>query len=809
MNVFLRKFAVMAFAPVAVSVMLLASGCAAGLQQEVDDLKKRVTEIEAVVSALEAKHLEGLMVEEVTPLDPPAQGWLVTFSDGSQIEIANGGVEVRVEEDGSVTFIIDGEEFTFGRGSDLRSIEVMTDVVAFDGAQTVEVLVRVNPSTASIPTGTGEAIAMWTLDQVGTRASYLNPAAAFAIESIEPDGEKTGQYVATISGNPFEHDPEVTEYSMALVLDENGEEADGLISSGMFTVTQSGHILGEVVYDAQIYMADYYKNGSSNFQLRLNSLDWSTMDTPGYTFTLSFNSPLVDDNFDVSHIRIPNGTYRFDGGTDEWQIYQGDIAELTPEGDDNWYFVYDGSVLDTSTMTIEGEGSYYKISFNVKTRGGKTIVAKYEGEIGISNPFYWPHKNNIDTGFVHSGPVATWTETGYFGDLYGGGGDSFRFFLVDFDTEDPQWDGDGWQLHVDFYTAPVDKGVYSSGLDIPAGTYPINDTKAPGTVVLGGGTNIVEVVNKKGGVSAPISGGNVVVSGSGENYSMTFDIELENNTRFTATYEGALAIANPFGLPAEDESVAEPTALAVESVRPIGATLSWDKGDADGWAFRIQGDLTEESEGLDGEYVEFWPEASTPGFVLDGLLLPDNTYTWQVANITDGKRSAWVSGPDITTAPAGDGGDMGTLSGLAKWTYNPNFYGDGSVDAWVIQAFQSPGVTVDGTTPTGTGWLLETVFHGPLNAGQGMIPNRTYPINDTYGMFTVLSGSEAGGTTLSYIENGALTRSLPIVSGSVVATIPRGVYTFVFEAMTAYGDNVTFTLEIDSSTNSPTVVPAP
>ncbi|MDR2890464.1 MAG: leucine-rich repeat protein [Alistipes sp.] len=258
MKNFTTKFA-RACVMTGVATSLLLSGCTA-MRDDIDNLKDRVETLEEIVDALNQKQQNGFLVEDVTELQPAGSGWLVTFTDGSSIEIRNGakgdqgeegetgpqgpqgpqggkgdkgdgGIEVRVNADGSVTFVMnDGQntEYTFARHSTATSFELTLPVaVEFVESQSVEVTFRVNPSTAWIPTGEGEAIAKWTLDETGkgaisTRAGS-NPSEVFAIESIVADEGRKGQYVATIAGDFSKHDAAQTaEYYMMMVLNNNG-----------------------------------------------------------------------------------------------------------------------------------------------------------------------------------------------------------------------------------------------------------------------------------------------------------------------------------------------------------------------------------------------------------------------------------------------------------------------------------------------------------------------------------------------------------------------------------------------------------
>ncbi len=117
---------------------------------------------------------------------------------------------------GTVTFVLNDQEqteLTFARASTAQSFAILADVVAFDGSGEAKIKFRVNPSNAWVPTGEGTAIEKWAFDQVGTRAeSYVNPSEIFNIESVLQDGDKTGQYIATVSYDLFDVDLDVNEY---------------------------------------------------------------------------------------------------------------------------------------------------------------------------------------------------------------------------------------------------------------------------------------------------------------------------------------------------------------------------------------------------------------------------------------------------------------------------------------------------------------------------------------------------------------------------------------------------------------------
>ncbi|MDR2890599.1 MAG: DUF4988 domain-containing protein [Alistipes sp.] len=168
--------------------------------------------------------------------------------------------------DGSITFILNDEEGTTDtveRVSEAVHLQVMnTATVALVGKQSGAVTFRVNPSDAWIPTGV--AVDRWELDQYATtdvagsegttRASYVNPSRVFSVVSLLPDGDKAGQYVATVSGDFGAHTPGTGEYVMALVFNNTESTAvdHSHISSSPFRLTiaqgREGQT-GEVTYD--------------------------------------------------------------------------------------------------------------------------------------------------------------------------------------------------------------------------------------------------------------------------------------------------------------------------------------------------------------------------------------------------------------------------------------------------------------------------------------------------------------------------------------------------------------------------------
>ncbi len=175
----------------------------------------------------------------------PDDGWVDTkFKVADSNNDAHPISLIVYRYDGSVEFrLTDGSRYAFPLYSTAQHFEVMTTKAVFDGTEGRKIIFRVNPSGATVPTGSGADIARWALDQFATtRASYITPSEVFSLESILPDGSKTGQYVATIGCNVTAYDTSIDEFTMALVLDNNtgplaGTNNDALVSSGPFSLS--------------------------------------------------------------------------------------------------------------------------------------------------------------------------------------------------------------------------------------------------------------------------------------------------------------------------------------------------------------------------------------------------------------------------------------------------------------------------------------------------------------------------------------------------------------------------------------------
>ena len=94
----------------AITVVVMISGCTKDIKNDIKDLQQRVTTLENADNLLRQQFNAGVLVSSVTPLANNA-GWKIEFTGGSMpsIEIRNGAdaitpkIEVRFNADGSVT----------------------------------------------------------------------------------------------------------------------------------------------------------------------------------------------------------------------------------------------------------------------------------------------------------------------------------------------------------------------------------------------------------------------------------------------------------------------------------------------------------------------------------------------------------------------------------------------------------------------------------------------------------------------------------------------------------------------------------
>jgi hypothetical protein len=178
----------------------------------------------------------------------PDEGWKNT---GVQIRSGSGtGSETEAgpiltiidnEARGTVTvWINDGEHtsYTFEKFSSAIRFNIMSDDVQILEGGTAQLLLMVSSSESWIPTGVGEFLDRWELNDpdLPTRAGYVQPCLYSEIESIFPSGRGQGEYIVTLRNRNSNYNTVDISDIHALVLNVNTEQVPKLITSTRFNL---------------------------------------------------------------------------------------------------------------------------------------------------------------------------------------------------------------------------------------------------------------------------------------------------------------------------------------------------------------------------------------------------------------------------------------------------------------------------------------------------------------------------------------------------------------------------------------------
>ena len=288
---------------------------------------------------------------------------LFACSDGKD---GRDGIDGAAGKDGK-----DGADATAVR------IEILNSplAVGINEGKTGQVVFRINPSNATVPTGSGSAIAKWALDQTGTRASYVNPATGFELESIEKDGDKEGQYIATIRCTGTS---DGVNYMIALVLNTGSDTAPVLVSSSTFTLNIMGS--GSYSYDDEVFeiaWAGYYHDVGSGYCFGISPTVPAGQLFGGTNFfEVDFPEDRLGEKLDLSQdcdgaIWSFYGYFNLDGTQYYFAGYNTGLS-----GSDNWM-----------TVTKEEGTGNFTLEFAM-TIGGKRLEGNYTGAFIKKDNYY-------------------------------------------------------------------------------------------------------------------------------------------------------------------------------------------------------------------------------------------------------------------------------------------------------------------------------------------------------------------------------------------------------------------------------------
>jgi hypothetical protein len=178
----------------------------------------------------------------------PEEGWKST-----EVKLRAGSGKGSVAEQGPIRAIIDNEArgviaiwlndeehtvYTFDKFSSAYRFNIMNDDLVILEGETARLLMVASSSEAWVPTGAGEWIDRWQLNEPGslTRAGYVQPCPYTSIETILPSGRGEGEYIVTIRGIVSNFNMVGRSNVHALVLNTNTEKMPRLISSTRFNI---------------------------------------------------------------------------------------------------------------------------------------------------------------------------------------------------------------------------------------------------------------------------------------------------------------------------------------------------------------------------------------------------------------------------------------------------------------------------------------------------------------------------------------------------------------------------------------------
>ena len=116
------------------------------VNKRLDTLEEEVTDLKSAMQALQTAYDDGKIVKSVTPLSSAQGGWLITFSDDTNIKLENGKDGVDGKDGISPQVRINSETFHWEMSTDGGVTWKDLDIVA-QGKDGISPLVQINAST--------------------------------------------------------------------------------------------------------------------------------------------------------------------------------------------------------------------------------------------------------------------------------------------------------------------------------------------------------------------------------------------------------------------------------------------------------------------------------------------------------------------------------------------------------------------------------------------------------------------------------------------------------------------------------------
>ncbi len=132
---------------------------------------------------------------------------------------------------------------------------------------------------------------------------------------------------------------------------------------------------------------------------------------------------------------------------------------------------------------------------------------------------------------------------------------------------------------------------------------------------------------------------------------------------------------------------------------------------------------------------------------------------------------------------------------MPLFQFNPDPLQEGEVDIWLVTAYQSPELSIEGNSWRGTGWVYQLQTHTPVGESGTIMPDHLYTIDRSNGIWTAMGGNGANGMSVLYVRDGVIERSRALASGTVTSRWEDGEYTIEVDALDSNGVEVTLSVK--------------
>lgn len=216
------------------------------IYDRLDNVETKVSDLETALTALKDSYNQAKIIKTVAPLSDGRLGWLVVFTDNTEIEFVDGVVADVTKNDtnGVITIKLnDGSSFWFNTlyvtPASIAILRTNPIELTFGSRDTVEF--RVNPSNASFKIAGDECdLVLDKIGIIGSRSFNVSKPVYYKLVGVEPVSDKLtneikiGQYRAIIEDQKVS-----AEYREMVALVLNAKDVnknDVEISSSAFEV---------------------------------------------------------------------------------------------------------------------------------------------------------------------------------------------------------------------------------------------------------------------------------------------------------------------------------------------------------------------------------------------------------------------------------------------------------------------------------------------------------------------------------------------------------------------------------------------